>query len=104
MTDVDTMIGEISLDKPIRVPGGATLREMAGTMEDAHTTCALVGVSPPRLVTDHDLAGAVAAGLGADAPVEQVATKSPVWATTSTTLRDAVAMMVNHGIRHLLVY
>lgn len=103
MTDADTMIGSVPLDKPLRVSGSASLREVAGTMEDARTSCVLVGVNPPRLVTDHDLAGALAAGLGALASVEQIATKAPVWATTSTTVRDAVSMMINHGIRHLLV-
>jgi CBS domain-containing protein len=103
VTEVDTMISAISLDKPVRVPGSASLREAAGTMEDEGTSCVLVGGRPLRLLTDHDLAGAVAAGLGPDAPVEQVATKEPVWVTASTTLRDAVTMMVNHSIRHLLV-
>ena len=103
MTDVDSMIGEVPLDKPLRVSGSASLREVAGTMEDAHTSCVLVGANPPRIVTDHDLAGALAAGLGAQASVEQIATKAPVWATTSTTVRDAASMMINHGIRHLLV-
>lgn len=84
MTDVDTMIGEISLDKPLRIPGSATLREVAGLLEDARI-CVLAGGSPPRLVTDHDLAGALAAGLVPDAAVEQVATKSPVWATYGLT-------------------
>jgi len=102
MTDVDTTIGTLPLDAPLRVAVGATLREVAGLMEDTRTSCVLVGANR-GLVTEHDLAGALAAGLGADAPVEQVTTKAPVWATTSTTLLDAITMMVDNGIRHLLV-
>lgn len=103
MTDISPMIGDITIDKPLRVSGGAVLREVAGIMEDVGVTCALVGEGSSHLVTDHDLAGALAAGLGADAPIDQVATKTPVWATTSSTLADAVTMMLNHKIRHLLV-
>jgi CBS domain-containing protein len=102
MTDVDTLIVALPLDKPVRVAASATLREVAGLMEDADTSCVLVGTDG-ALVTEHDLAGALAAGLGPDSPVEQVATKVPVWATPSTTLLDAIAMMIEHGVRHLLV-
>jgi len=103
MTDIATMIGDFALDKPTRVSASAAIREVAGLMEDTEVTCVIVGEGRPRLVTDHDLAGALAAGLDANAPVEQLATRTPVWATTSTTLRDAVTMMVNHGTRHLVV-
>jgi CBS domain-containing protein len=102
VTEVDSSIDALPLDKPLRVAGSTTLREVAGMMEDADTSCVLVGANR-GLVTEHDLAGALAAGLGPSSPVEQVATKAPVWATTATTLLDAIGMMVEHGIRHLLV-
>jgi signal-transduction protein with cAMP-binding, CBS, and nucleotidyltransferase domain len=103
MTDLDTIIGTASLDKPIRVASSSTLREVASRMEDSGVSCLLVGMSTAWLVTDHDLAGALAAGLDAEAPVEEIVVKTPVWATESTSLVDAVNMMINHGIRHLLV-
>ncbi len=103
MDALDMMIGAAQLDTPIRVARNATLREVAAAMEDSRVSCVLVGVSPSWLVTDHDLAGALASGLGAGAPVDQVVTKTPVWATNGTTLLDAVHMMLGHGIRHLLV-
>jgi CBS domain-containing protein len=102
VTDVDSLIDALPLDRPLRVAGSATLREVAGMMDDADASCVLVGANR-GLVTEHDLAGALAAGLSPDSAVEQVATKAPVWATTATTLLDAVTMMVEHGIRHLLV-
>jgi CBS domain-containing protein len=102
MTEVDSLIDALPLDRPLRVSGSATLREVAGMMEDADTSCVLVGARP-GLVTEHDLAGALAAGLGPNSAVEQVATKAPVWATTATTLIDAISMMVENRIRHLLV-
>src|ERR1017187_6010037 len=103
MSGLDAMIDAAELDKPVRVARTATLREVAAAMEDARASCVLVGASPSWLVTDHDLAGALAAGLDAGAPVDQIVSKAPVWATNSTTLLDAVNMMLDHGIRHLLV-
>ena len=96
-------LGDLDLRPPLRVARDATLRAVAGAMEDAGVSCVLVGTSPPWVVTEHDLAGALAAGMPADAPVEQVATRTPVWATPTSTLLDALGMMVKHGIRHLLV-
>ena len=96
-------IGDLDLQPPLRVARDATLRAVAGAMEDAGISCVLVGTSPPWVVTEHDLAGALAAGMPADATVDQVATRTPVWATPTSTLLDALGMMVTHGIRHLLV-
>ena len=96
-------LGDLDLRPPLRVAHGTTLREAAGAMEDAGISCVLVGTSPPWVVTEHDLAGALAAGMPAESPVDQVATRTPVWATPTSTLLDALDMMVTHGIRHLLV-
>ena len=97
------VLGDLELSPPLRVPRSATLREVAGAMEDAGISCVLVGTGQSWIVTEHDLAGALAAGMRSDSPVDQVATRTPVWATTSSTLVDSLGMMVGHGIRHLLV-
>lgn len=94
---------ELPLRPPVRVPSSATVREVAGTMEDLHVSCVLVGSAPTSLVTEYDLAGALAAGLDAGAIVTQVATRQPLWASTGSTLVDAVGMMTGTGVRHLLV-
>lgn len=96
-------LGELDLRPPVRVSPTATLRQAAADMEDEHVSALLVGEAPPAIVTEYDLAGALAAGLTADAPVSEVATKAPLWATTASTLADAVRMMSSCGVRHLLV-
>ena len=101
--EVDTMLDSLTLDAPLRMSRDSTLREVACAMEDAHVSCVLVGEDPIGLVTDHDLAGAIAAGLGGEVPIHQVSTKSPMWVSNETTLFDAVTTMVDHGIRHLPV-
>jgi CBS domain-containing protein len=96
-------LGQLALRPPLRVDRSTTVRAVAGLLEDEGATCALVSADGPAVVTDHDLAGALAAGLSPEAPVGQLASRSPVWATTATTVVDAVRLMVDHGIRHLVV-
>lgn len=100
-----TPIGELSLRKLVTVPPGATLGEVARQLEEANVSSALVETQglPRKFVSERDLARGLARGLGPADPVETVATKGPVWATTSTTLGEAAEMMVQHEIRHLLV-
>ncbi len=96
-------IGALALDPPVRLAEDTTVAGAAQAMEDAGLSCVLIGGGAPRLVTDHDLALAVAAGVAPGAPVMQVATREPVWATMSTTVADAAALMTGNGIRHLVV-
>lgn len=97
------VLADVALQPPLRVGRGTTLREVAAAMEDAQVSCVLVGTGPPWVVTEHDLAGALAAGCGPDIPVDQVATRTPEWATVTSTVAEAIELMVHHGIRHLLV-
>lgn len=96
-------LADLALQPPLRVGRGSSLRDVAAAMEDARVSCVLVGTGAPWVVTEHDLAGALAAGCEPDASVDQVATRTPVWATTTSTVTEAVELMVHHGIRHLLV-
>jgi len=103
MPYVDTIIGTLPLDDPLTVAGATTLRDTAAVMARRGLTCVLVATEPAGLVTDHDLAAALAAGHGPDLLVEEIATRSPVRAPVDSTLLDAVTTMVDHRIRHLLV-
>jgi len=97
------MLEQVDLPQPVRVGIGSTLREVAATMTDQHVSYVVVGSHPWWLVTEHDLAGALAAGLEADSPIEQIANRTPLWITTSGTVGDAVGMMLRHRVRELLV-
>jgi CBS domain-containing protein len=100
-----TPIGQLSLRKLVTVPSGASLREVASRLERADVSSALVDTHglPREFVSERDLARGLAKGRGPDDPVETVATRGPVWATTTTTLGEAADMMVRHEIRHLVV-
>ena len=97
-----TTLADFELDPPTRVPEHATLRSVARIMADGRVSCVVVGTGS-AIVTEHDLAGALASGLDPDSSVAEIATRIPVWATSSSTLADAVDMMVGRGVRHLLV-
>ena len=100
-----TPIGRLSLRKLVTVPSGISLREVASRLEKANVSCALVETHglPREFVSERDLARGLAKGRGPTDTVETVATRGPVWATTTTTLGEAADMMVEHEIRHLLV-
>jgi uncharacterized protein len=96
-------LADLALRPPVRLGRDVTMREVAGAMADGHVSCVLVGEHPAWLVTEHDLAGAVASSLDGTAPAAAVATKTPIWATTSSSVAEAVQMMLGHGVRHLVV-
>jgi CBS domain-containing protein len=93
------------LRKPVMVPPDTTLREVANRLELANVSSALIyshGL-PREIVSERDLARGLAKGRGPDDPVETVATRGLVSATTTTTLGEAADMMIQHEIRHLVV-
>ncbi|HTT87643.1 MAG TPA: CBS domain-containing protein, partial [Acidimicrobiales bacterium] len=95
-------LAELQLDPPTRVPEHTTLRAVAAMMSSNDVSCVVVGTGC-AIVTEHDLAAALASGIDGEEPVTRIATRAPVWATSSTTVVDAVGTMVGRGIRHLLV-
>lgn len=95
-------LSAMALEAPARLPASASLREVAALMEDRKLSCVLVGPGI-SVVTEHDLAGALAAGLHPSAPVGQVSTNEAVRVTADTTLHEAVGTMGACGIRHLVV-
>jgi CBS domain-containing protein len=96
-------LADVQLRPPVGLPRDATIREAAAAMEEEQISSVLVGEHPAWLVSEHDLIGALAAGLGPGDPAGDVATRTPLWATTSTTLTDAAAMMAKHCVQHLVV-
>jgi CBS domain-containing protein len=96
-------IGALLLRPPLRVGVATTLREVASAMADAGTSVALVGEGTSAIVTERDLAQALARGLGPSDPVSEAATGHPVAAPATEHLAAATARMLAHGVRHLVV-
>ncbi|HET9731906.1 MAG TPA: CBS domain-containing protein [Acidimicrobiales bacterium] len=89
--------------KAVVIGRDAAIRQAAGEMEDAGVSAVIAGPSPLWLVTEHDLLGALASGLGPGAPVGEVASRAPVWVSPNTSVRDAAHMMSSRRVRHLVV-
>lgn len=96
-------LGAISLRVPVGIGRDATLRQAAQTMEQEQVSSVLLGDHPWWVVSEHDVVGALAAGLDPEDPAADVATRTPLWATTTTTLADAAAMIARHSVQHLVV-
>lgn len=101
--DVHTSLSQAELRPPVTVARDATVREVAAAMEDHDVSCVLVGEDPSWLVTERDLVGGLAAGMTADASIGQLSSRAPVWASPGTHVVDALRMMAEHRIRHLVV-
>ena len=87
----------------VRVPRDAMIREAAAVMDDERISSVLLGDHRAWLVGEHDLIEALAAGLDPTTPAADVATRTPLWATTTTTVAEAAAIMAKHCVQHLLV-
>jgi len=96
-------LGELALRPPVRLAADATIRDVAAAMEAEQAPAVVLGEHPMWLVSEHDLVGALAAGLEPGSAACQVATRVPLWATTTTTVEEAAALMARHCVEHLIV-
>jgi signal-transduction protein with cAMP-binding, CBS, and nucleotidyltransferase domain len=103
LANAQTRLEALDLDPPVRVSADESLQAVARRMQVEEVSALLVGADPPSFVSERDLAHALAAGLGPEAPVGEVATELPRRVTETMTLGEAAATMVSHGVRHLIV-
>lgn len=95
-------VGQLVLGPAVVVPTDSTIRDAARTMARAGVSSVLVeGVE--AIVTERDLAEAVADGLDVYGPVTSIAADRPVTIDAHTSVVDAAATMLNRGVRHLVV-
>lgn len=80
-----------------------TLLGAAQVMRLSGVSAVLVGLGPDAIVTEHDLAGAIAEGLPLESPAAMVATRHPVVLGADTEILDAASVMLNRHFRHLVV-
>jgi signal-transduction protein with cAMP-binding, CBS, and nucleotidyltransferase domain len=102
----------IHLKSPVRslVPGpavhverDATLLTASQIMQSTNVSALLVGKHADAIVTERDLARALANGRHPDDPVETIATFHPVTVTGRISVIEAAALMLNDEIRHLVI-
>jgi CBS domain-containing protein len=88
--------------EPLILPSGCTLGDAARRMRDRNISSALVA-GGDAIVTERDLARALAAGLGPDAPVTVVSARDLVTVGLDATVVQAASQMLNYDIRHVVV-
>ncbi|HXQ18363.1 MAG TPA: CBS domain-containing protein [Acidimicrobiales bacterium] len=96
-------LGELSLGRLTVVSETDPVAAVATALAARGVSCALLAEPPLRVVTERDLVNAWADGRGADDEVGAVATDRPYWAPASASVAEAAAIMVDLGIRHLVV-
>ncbi|OBH27622.1 histidine kinase [Mycobacterium sp. E342] len=99
-------IHTITGDPVARVPGNATIADVARAMVTCDVGAIAVGDDPrpTALVSERDIVRAVAAGRNpATAPVSDVASTKLVWCDAEASVDQVAARMMDRYIRHVLV-
>ncbi|HUZ19348.1 MAG TPA: CBS domain-containing protein [Acidimicrobiales bacterium] len=99
----DSPVGRLHLLPPVHVAPETSLVEVARLLREHGVSLAVVDLSEPAVVTERDLVGALAGGRSTTGSAGELATRHPVMVAASMPLAEAVAVMLDHGIRHLLV-
>ena len=101
-TGVGTTLAELHLGPVVTVSEHDSLADVARRMEAEGVSCVLVEEPPLRVLSEHDLALAWmrhAESLGA----ADVASLRPYWVRSTARLVEAAGLMVDLGVRHLVV-
>ena len=93
---------------PVTISGSATIKQAAAVFarEKIGLLVLASSISPVKaraVVSERDVVRAVAAGMSLDSKLESAATKSLVRIGRSDMLSKAVRLMMDNGIRHLVV-
>lgn len=99
----DTPISRLQLRPPVREGREATIRQVAFRMRGDDVSSLVIDTEPPSIVTERDLTRGLAEGVDSSEPAMRVATRAPVWVPPTITVVHAAALMVQVGMRHMLV-
>lgn len=102
VTGLRSPLGLIVVRDAIGVEGTDSLGR-AGELMRAHDVSALLVDDGRAILSERDMARALAGGLGADDTVSAVATFQPLTVPAEMPIVDAAALMLNEEIRHLVV-
>jgi CBS domain-containing protein len=95
-------LSALTLSPALGVSGSCRLVEAVELMRE-HGVSALLVDGRAGIVTERDLARALAAGSAPDDPVENAASWHPIVVPGATTVIAGAALMLNEQVRHLIV-
>lgn len=97
-------VRDVMAEVKVRLDAGASLREAAVDLAAARTGLGIVDVDGGGVITERDVLRAIAAGIDLDAAVvADHMTPQPVSVSADTPLSAACDLMIERGVRHLLV-
>lgn len=96
-------VGRLIVRPAVVADPGSTVRDAAGLMERENVSSMLIG-DPSAIVTERDFTMAWSEGYTGDEPVERIATEQPLAVDAGTPITEAAGLMLNHNIRHLVVF
>jgi signal-transduction protein with cAMP-binding, CBS, and nucleotidyltransferase domain len=96
-----TRLCDLALSEPVWLGGDATVREVAQAMARTGASAAMIGIGP-AIVTEHDVVRAVACGEPGDSALTVAVPEVATIERTAPAI-EALATMLEHGIRHLVV-
>jgi CBS domain-containing protein len=97
-------VGDVMADVKVRMGPDQDLRALAVALSGARTGLGIVDVEGGGVITERDVLRAIADGTDLDAArVADWMTPDPVAVERSTSLDDACDLMIERGVRHLLV-
>jgi len=98
---LDTLLGDLVLRAPVRMPPNATIADTARAMRAADASSALVDSDPVGIVTDSDLRRLVALELPLDSPVTAVMSAPVHSLPTQAPLSSALLLMLEERCKHV---
>jgi CBS domain-containing protein len=97
-------VGDVMADVKVRMGPEQDLRALAVALSGARTGLGIVDVEGGGVITERDVLRAIAEGTDLDAArVGDWMTPDPVAVERATPLEDACDLMIDRGVRHLLV-
>ena len=97
-------VSDVMAEVKVRTSPGDDLRSLAVALTGARTGLGIVDVEGGGVITERDVLRAIADGTDLDAArVGDWMTPDPVAVERTTPLGDACDLMIERGVRHLLV-
>ncbi|GEM_PF-1881262 len=97
-----TLLSQLELRPPVALPPDATISDAARAMMGAGVS-AVVLAPGGAVITERDLVHALASGLPPTASAAAVASPEPLVVNEEASALEALATMLRHGFRHLVV-
>jgi acetyl-CoA synthetase len=103
VTHMNSPVGYLAARPAVHVSKHDSLTAVSQVMRTNDVSAVFVDSGKSAVVTERDLVRALAAEYPGDTPIIKVATPAPLAVPYDMDIVDAAALMLNQGVRHLVV-